>query len=125
MFNTCTDTDKNLILKSGAVIAVVASLGLVMVSDQRPAQIDIGEDAILSVGLRLNQYAPITRLPSWLQLPDRSTAASLPMPTATECISDHCHRAGRSNGISAHFFWQMAISWRSYGRPCRFPASAA
>ena len=74
MFNTCTDTDKNLILKSGAVIAVVASLGLVMVSDQRPAQIDIGEDAKLSVGLRLNQYAPITRLPSWLQLPDRSTA---------------------------------------------------
>lgn len=62
-------------LQYGLATAVLASFGLVLVSDQRPSQIDIGEDAVLAVGLRLNQYAPVTQLPSWLDLPDRSTAA--------------------------------------------------
>lgn len=75
MFNTHNNPDKNYILKGGAAIAVMATLGLVMVSDQRPVHIDIGENAVLAVGLRLNQYAPVTQLPPWLELPDRSTAA--------------------------------------------------
>lgn len=74
MFNAPTNTSTSSILKSGAMIAVAVVLSLVMVSDQRPRQIDIGEDAVLSVGLRLNQYAPVTQLPAWLQLPGRSTA---------------------------------------------------
>jgi hypothetical protein len=103
MFKTRNDTKKNYILKSGAAITVMAALGLVMVSDQRPVHIDIGEDAVLAVGLRLNQYAPVTQLPPWLALPDRSTAAYGSILPDTDSKRVYFRSLSSSRAIEEHF----------------------
>lgn len=103
MFSAPADTKKKMILKTGAAIAVVAVLGVVMVSDQQPVQIDIGKDAVLSVGLRLNHYAPVTRLPSWLQLPDRSTAAYGSVLADADSNRVYFRSLSSSRSIERHF----------------------
>ena len=60
---------------SGTAVAIVASLVFLLTQDQRAVELDAGEDAVLAVGLRLNQYGPVGDLPAWLTLPARSTAA--------------------------------------------------
>lgn len=103
MFKTHNDTNQNYILKAGTAITAMTTLGLVMVSDQRPVHIDIGENSVLAVGLRLNQYGPVTQLPPWLELPDRSTAAYGSLLANADSKRVFFRSLSSSMDIEAHF----------------------
>ncbi len=63
-----------IVLRSSAIALVIASLGLLVLADGRPTLIEPVEQGFFAVGLRLKQYSPVSRIPAWLTLPDRSTA---------------------------------------------------
>ncbi len=63
-----------IVLRCSAIAMVVASLGLLVLASGRPVLVEPDEKGLSAVGLHLNQYSPVNRLPVWLALPDRSTA---------------------------------------------------
>lgn len=94
---------RNLVLKSGVCAAVLSLFAGVVLFNQQPVLIEAGEDAVLSVGLRLNQYAPVKQMPPWLELPDRSTVAYTSVRASADNSRVHFRSLLSSGAIENHF----------------------
>ncbi len=83
------------VLRSGAIAAVLATLGLVVLASDRPVLVEVNNEGPIRIGQTVNHSTSLRQIPHWLVPPNRSTAA---------------HGNPSARGTTKHLFLQTLSS---------------